>query len=66
VPGIRFCPACAADLTSPRAFVQEFWSAADQLFFCWCPDCGAACTVSLGDRVLSHEPEHEPGHQPGR
>ena len=49
---------CAADLAADRAFVQEFWSAADQNFLCWCPDCGTMCTVSLSDRVLSHEPEH--------
>jgi hypothetical protein len=58
VPAVAFCPVCAADLAAARAFVQEFWSAADQNFFCWCPDCGTTCTVSLSDRVISQEPEH--------
>jgi ribosomal protein S27AE len=55
---VQFCPSCGSDLTDERAFVQEYWSAADQNFFCWCPRCGVMCTVTLSERVISHEPEH--------
>lgn len=53
-----FCPACGAGLDDPRAFVQEYWSADDQHFFCWCARCGVMCTVTLREQVLSYEPEH--------
>jgi ribosomal protein S27AE len=55
---VRFCPGCGADLTDPRAYVQEFWSAADQNFLCWCPRCGVTCTVVLREHLVAYEPEH--------
>ena len=56
--GVTHCPGCGTALTGPAAFVQEFWSAAERNFVCWCPGCGLMCTVVIGDRLLSHEPEH--------
>jgi hypothetical protein len=56
--GVTHCPGCGAALTAPAAFVQEFWSAADRNFLCWCPGCGLMCTVLIGDRLVSHEPGH--------
>lgn len=53
-----YCPACGADLDDERAFVQEYWSADDQHFFCWCARCGVMCTVMVSEQVVSYEPEH--------
>ena len=35
-----------------------FRAGEDRNFLCWCPGCGLTCTVVLGARVVSHEPEH--------
>ena len=46
------------DLRDQRAFVQEYWSAREQNFLCWCPRCYSQCTVTISDRVILSEPEH--------
>jgi hypothetical protein len=55
---VTHCPGCGAALTGPAAFVQEFWSAAERNFVCWCPGCGLMCTVMIADRLLGYEPAH--------
>lgn len=50
------CPGCG-DSLGP-GFVQEFWTGADRNFLCWCPGCGLMCTVVIGTRLVSSEPEH--------
>jgi len=54
----RFCAGCGEPLDTARAFVQEYWAADRQNFFCWCPACGQQCTVSYSERMISYEPEH--------
>ncbi|MGH3436179.1 MAG: hypothetical protein ACRDRN_06890 [Sciscionella sp.] len=55
---IGYCPGCGASLGAPRAFVQEFWHAADRMFLCWCPSCAMTTTVVLAERIVGYEPEH--------
>jgi hypothetical protein len=55
---VGFCPGCGAALGADAAFVQEFWAGEDRNFLCWCPGCGLMCTVVIGARLVSHEPEH--------
>jgi hypothetical protein len=54
--GVTHCPGCGDNLGA--GFVQEFWTRADRNFLCWCPGCGLMCTVVIGARLVSHEPEH--------
>lgn len=55
---VSWCPVCGRDLRDQRGFVQEYWSAREQNFLCWCPDCSSQCTVTVSDRVILSEPEH--------
>ena len=55
---VGFCPGCGAALGADAAFVQEFWAGEDRNFLCWCPGSGLMCTVVIGARLVSHEPEH--------
>lgn len=55
---VAWCPVCGRDLRDQRAFVQEYWSAQEQNFLCWCPRCSSQSTVTISDRVILSEPEH--------
>jgi hypothetical protein len=55
---VTHCPGCGGSLDSGAAFVQEFRAGGDRNFLCWCPGCGMMCTVVIGARLVSHEPEH--------
>ena len=57
-PAARYCPGCGQPLGATRAFVQEYWSAYEQNFVCWCPGCRQQCTVSYGERLVGFEVEH--------
>lgn len=53
-----WCPVCGRDLSDQRGFVQEYWTAQEQNFLCWCPRCSTQSTVIVSDRVVLTEPEH--------
>jgi hypothetical protein len=55
---VTFCPGCGASLDTAASFVQEFWAGSDRHFLCWCAGCELMCTVVVGPRLVSHEPEH--------
>ena len=55
---VAWCPVCGRDLRDERGFVQEYWSAEERNFLCWCPQCSSQCTVTVSDRVILSEPEH--------
>lgn len=54
---MTYCPGCGERLAD-RAFVQEFWTADDRRFLCWCPGCELMCTVVLSPQLVGTEPEH--------
>ena len=55
---VQFCPACGASLDAAASFVQEFWAGSDRDFLCWCAGCELMCTVVVGPRLVTSEPEH--------
>ena len=39
-PDIHYCPYCGNALQEDKSFVLEYWNSEQDIFFCWCHDCG--------------------------
>lgn len=50
-----FCPGCAARLSDPASFVQEYWVGSETRFMVWCRSCRGTFTVTRVDRYEGNE-----------
>ncbi|WP_017728402.1 hypothetical protein [Halalkalibacterium ligniniphilum] len=39
-PNIYYCPYCGNALQEDKSFVLEYWNSEQDIYFCWCHECG--------------------------
>jgi len=54
-PDIHHCPYCGNSLKENNSFIAEYWSAEQNIFFCWCHQCGWRGEVIKIDQVIASE-----------
>jgi hypothetical protein len=60
-PEVGFCPRCGQSLTTGASFLQEFWVAAETVYYCWCALCSWRGEVKTVTRVIGVEPAEDDG-----